>query len=511
MQGWRRNLRVLWLVQFLTTLAMNLGLVFVPFFLADDPTLRVESESARLLYTGLILAGPFFTTIVFTPLWGWVADRTGPKRQVIRACFGLGATQLLMAVAQSPDQMVAIRMLQGMVSGVLAASLGLVAVGTPFAHQGRAIATLQSATPAGQIFGPVLGGILASACGFRATYALLGSLIVAVGLLSWLLLRQHGFVPMLSANPFRSLWHAGRRALARPPLRLALAVLAGGQFAFTAAQGVFALYIVRLTVDWTGTAEKAGWWNTSIGFTALAMTVTGVASVASSIGWGRLHDKGTRFLTPAGAGVLAASMLLMVAWPTWWVILAARVGIGVGLGAISTLQFAVVARNVAPEERGQLMGVATSMTHIGNLAGFLLGGALASTWSEPVAFVLAAAAYAVVMLAALRLEQGSSSLATDALVPLALPEHQAPGSGNGRLCNAKGDSPSRPDKRPGFSLERKGQSPFALQSRNGTVPVLKQPLILSTSNEVGSGLAPRFSVFPWRRIENWQTTGNQNL
>src|SRR5690348_13229747 len=104
---------------------MNLGLTFVPFYLAEDPVLGIRDDSTRAIYTGLILAGPFFTTILFTPLWGWVADRTGPKRQVVRACFGLGITKLLMAVAKSPDQMVAIRMVQGMVSGVLAACLGL--------------------------------------------------------------------------------------------------------------------------------------------------------------------------------------------------------------------------------------------------------------------------------------------------------------------------------------------------------------------------------------------------
>src|SRR5437763_13547426 len=123
---------------------MNLGLTFVPFFLADDPVLAVRDESARAVYTGLILAGPFSTTILFTPLWGWVADRSGPKRQVIRACFGLGVTQLLMALAWSADQLVVIRMIQGAVSGVLAASLALVAVVTPKDKIGRAVASLQS-------------------------------------------------------------------------------------------------------------------------------------------------------------------------------------------------------------------------------------------------------------------------------------------------------------------------------------------------------------------------------
>jgi MFS family permease len=405
MEGWQRTLRVLWLVQFLTSLAMNLGLTFVPFFLVDDPVLRVRDETARIVYTGLILAGPFVTTIIFTPIWGWIADRTGPKRQVVRACFGLGITQLLMAAARSPDQMVAIRMLQGVVSGVLAACLGLAAVVTPKAHQGRAIAVLQSASPIGQIFGPVLGGVLAATLGFRATYALLGTLIVLTGLLSARLLRQDAFVPTPSSNPFVGLFHAGRRALAQPPLRQALAILVGGQFAFTVAQGVFAIYAGKVIAAWVpASGVTPAWWNSGIGFTAIAMTVTGLASFLSSSWWGRLHDGRVRFLTPAGAAVLGVSMLLLFAWPLWWVVLLARVGVGVGLGAISTLQFAVIAGRVVCEERGQMMGLATALTHVGNLAGFVLGGVFATWWTEAGNFALAAAVYACVMAAALRLE-----------------------------------------------------------------------------------------------------------
>jgi len=404
-EPWQRTLRVLWLVQFLTTLAMNLGLTFVPFFLADDPVLRVADESARAIYTGLILAGPFFTTILFTPLWGWVADRTGPKRQVVRACFGLGATQLLMGVAQSPAQMVAVRMLQGILSGVLAASLGLLAVVTPKARHGEAIARLQSATPMGQIFGPLLGGVLAAALGFRATYALLGTLIVLTAVLSLRLLRQDGFVPTASPNPFTALLRSGRRALAQPLLRQAFAILVAGQFAFTVAQGVFAIYAGKVIAEWVAASGAVpAWWNTGVGFTAIAMAVTGLASFLSSAWWGRLHDGRVPFLTPVGAALLAASMLLLVVWPLWWVVLLARVGVGAGVGATSTLQFAVIAGRGGPEERGQLMGLATALTHVGNLAGFVLGGVLAAWWTEAGNFALAAAFYVIVLAAALRLE-----------------------------------------------------------------------------------------------------------
>lgn len=405
MEVWKRTVRVLCLVQFLTTLAMNLGLTFVPFFLVDDPVLRVHDESTRVLYTGLIFAGPFFTTIVFTPLWGWLADRTGPKRQVVRACFGLGATQLLMAAAQSPDQMVAIRLLQGMVSGVLAACLGLVTVVTPKAEHGRAIARLHSATPAGQIFGPVLGGVLATTVGFRATYAILGTVILLTGILSWVLLRQDGFVPTASSNPFVGLYRSGRGALAQPLLRQALWILVIGQFAFTLAQGVFAIYAGKLIAAWvdaSGTA--ASWWNTGIGFTAIAMTVTGLASVVSASWWGYLHDRGVPFLVPIGSSLLGASMLILALWPPWWAVLLARVGTGAGTVALSTTQFAAISTRVEPDERGQLMGFATALTYVGNLAGFVLGGVLALWWKEAGNFALAATAYAVVTVAAMRLE-----------------------------------------------------------------------------------------------------------
>lgn len=420
MEVWRGTLRVLWLVQFLTTLAMNLGLTFVPFFLSEDAVLAVRDESLRAWYTGLILAGPFFTTIVFTPLWGWVADRTGPKRQVVRACFGLGITQLLMAVAQSPDQLVAIRMLQGMISGVIAACMALAAVVTPAEHQGRAIAMLQSATPAGQIIGPVVGGMLATSVGFRPTYALLGSLILLAGVLSWLLLRQDGFVRTASPNPFTALLQSGRKALAEALTRQALGILLIGQFAFTVAQGIFAIFAGQVIDDWVkASGASPAWWNSGVGFTAIAMAVTGVASVFSSIWWGRLHDRRALFLTPVGAALLGGAMLMTFAWPIWWVVLISRVGVGIGVGAISTLQFAIVSGRGAPHERGQLMGLATALTHVGNLIGFISGGILAGWWTEAGNFALAATAYAVVALASLRLElrmQKGASKAANKLV-----------------------------------------------------------------------------------------------
>jgi MFS family permease len=97
-------------------------------------------------------------------------------------------------------------------------------------------------------------------------------------------------------------------------------------------------------------------------------------------------------------------MLLLFTWPPWWAVLLARLGTGAGTIAISTTQFAAISSRVAPEERGQLMGLATSLSYVGNLTGFVLGGVLATWWAEAGNFALAAATYAFVMLVAVRLE-----------------------------------------------------------------------------------------------------------
>jgi len=418
---WKRTLTLLWGVQFLSGLAMTLGLIFVPFFLVEDAALGVRSESERLLFTSLIFAGPFFTTLVATPFWGWMADRSGRKQQVIRATIGLGLSQVLMGLAQSPLQLVLIRMFQGAVSGVVAANLGLLSAATPPAHQGRAIAWLQTANPAGQILGPVLGGLLAVTLGYRPVYLLLGGLVMLTGVLAGFLVREPE-APLAreaaAENPFAALVRAGRRVARQPRLRTVFSVLFVGQVAWAMAQVVFAIYAGQLMAAWVARQGVApAWWNTGVGFTSLAATLTGLANVLFLPWWGRSHDRGTPLLSTASAGALSLSMVVLAFWPPWWMVLVARGGVGGALGGIAPLQYAAIGRIVGPEERGRFMGLATSMLHLGNLTGFLLGGVLAQRWGASGNFALSALLYGVVAVVALRLVPAAS--AADVEVPAA--------------------------------------------------------------------------------------------
>lgn len=402
MPNWKRTLYILWVVQFMTTVAMTLGLTFVPFFLEQDPALNVKDESRKLLFTSLILAGPFFTAIIATPFWGWMADRSGRKQQVIRAALGLAATQLLMGVAQSPEQLVALRVLQGLVSGVIAANLGLLSASTPTEHQGYAISTLQSSNPAGLIVGPILGGFLATAFGFRAVYFILGGIVLAMGLLAWVLIREESFTPTASPNPFRGIYAALGKAWQLPRLRLAFGTLFIGQLAWTIGQVVFAIYAGKLINDYVATHEVTrSFWNRDVGFTAICQTLAGLTNFLMSQYWGRAFDRGTPYLTARGAGLLSLGTLALAFWPPFWGVMLARISVGAGQGGVQALQYASISGNVPQDERGQFMGLATATQHVGNLVGFVGGGALAQVWSESGNFVLTAGLYLSIAVLAL--------------------------------------------------------------------------------------------------------------
>lgn len=397
MLGWKKTLYILWMGQFLTSMAMTLGLSFIPFFLVEDPILNVTSAHQRLIFTSLIMGAPFVTAIVATPFWGWMADRTGRKRQVIRACFGLGLIQAAMGFVRAPEHLVILRVLQGAVSGVMAANLGLLSAATPKEFQGRALTTLQSAQPAGIIFGPLLGGVLASAIGYRPVYWLLGGVVLTNGILSCIFLREEGFVPSDNPNPFRSLGRALTSAWQEPGLRLSFSTLWIAQLAWSTTQVAFAIYAGHVIERWVvATGATRMWWNTGLGFTAIAMTLTGVANFGMSFFWGRAQDRGMRFLTPIGASVMGLSNLLLAITPPFWAVILGRGGIGLGIGGASTLQYARIAKQVPTSERGSFMGLAAATTHLGSLVGFLISGSLAHYWGLTGNFFASTALYALI-------------------------------------------------------------------------------------------------------------------
>src|SRR5690606_2578472 len=102
---------------------------------------------------------------------------------VQRSLFGGAVVILLMGFARSAEELTLLRLVQGLVTGVMSASASLVASVTPRERLGYAMGLMQTASWAGVSVGPMVGGALQFFSGSRLTFVVTAALLLAGGLL----------------------------------------------------------------------------------------------------------------------------------------------------------------------------------------------------------------------------------------------------------------------------------------------------------------------------------------
>lgn len=186
-QHWKRNLWVCVLGSFSTIVAMTLLLPFLPLYVQQ---LGVEEPAAIARWSGIAYGATFFSAALTAPLWGKLADRYGRKLMLIRASLGMAVAMSLIGMATAPWQLVALRLLAGLLGGYASGSTILVASQTPKAQTGWALGVLSSGIMAGNVVGPLLGGLLPPLIGIRQTFWLTGAVIFLAFLATTFLLKE---------------------------------------------------------------------------------------------------------------------------------------------------------------------------------------------------------------------------------------------------------------------------------------------------------------------------------
>lgn len=170
---WKKNLYVIWTAQFIAMIGMNGCVPFLPLYIRE---LGVTDIAQAKRWAGLVFAAPFVLSFIMTPFWGYIGDKYGKKLMVVRAIMGLMLAMFLMGLAQNVWQLFILRVIQGGISGFIAANLSLVTAFTPKEHSGYAIAILQTSTTSGIMVGPVVGGVFADTVGIRESFFLVTTL-----------------------------------------------------------------------------------------------------------------------------------------------------------------------------------------------------------------------------------------------------------------------------------------------------------------------------------------------
>lgn len=113
----------------------------------------------------------FLGTALTAPLWGRLADRYGRKPMLARAAIGMAVVMSLIGVAHNVDELVVLRLIAGLVGGYASASTVMVGTQAPRERAGWALGILSTGAFAGNLVGPLVGGVLPGWIGMPATMA----------------------------------------------------------------------------------------------------------------------------------------------------------------------------------------------------------------------------------------------------------------------------------------------------------------------------------------------------
>jgi MFS transporter, DHA1 family, multidrug resistance protein len=364
MELWKKNLYTIWIAQFITIMGMSSVVPFLPFYIRE---LGITDPDLVTRWSGLVFAGPFFLSFIFTPLWGAVGDRYGRKLMVVRAVFGLGIAQILVGTAQSVDQLLLFRMIQGALSGFIPAALTLVSASAPNERAGYAMGVLQTSLSAGILIGPLIGGVLADTIGYRPIFFIVAGLCFLSGVFVIRMVKENKTVGD-SAERF-SLLDNYRFSFSKTQILVAMLLIFMAQSSISMIQPVFALFVESITGPSTYISTTTG----------MLFAVVGFVMAFSSPWWGSKNDiEGYRKNLFMALFLTSIMLLFQALSTTTWHIALSRAGLGFAMGGVIPTIYAFISKQTPGARRGGVIGIASSFTILANITGPTSSGYIAS-------------------------------------------------------------------------------------------------------------------------------------
>ena len=277
METWKRTVYISLLCVFCTSFGVSQLAPILPLYFHD---LGVKTPEAMSLWSGLATGATYLIVCLAAPFWGRVADKKGRKITLIRSSFGMALCNLLLAFQTTPEGVVLIRLVQGLVSGFYTATITLIASETPLERTGWALGLLASANLTGSLIGPLIGGYLADIIGIRNDFILVGILMSIAGVLATVFIHEN-YQPKANVEKLTL-----SKLIEKIPEFNSIVALCIASFIYAicimSLQPVISIYIKGIVPNNTG----------NVAFIAGAVfSAMGIAQLISSSPLGKLVDK----------------------------------------------------------------------------------------------------------------------------------------------------------------------------------------------------------------------------
>ena len=385
-ESWQRNLYVIFIAEFLVLMSWSFANPFMPMLIQ---TMGKFTDREAAFWTGLASAISGICMFISAPIWGIIADRWGRKPMILRAMFGITLISVATALAPNVFWLITFRGITGLFAGSMAAASAMVASSTPREKLTYAMGILMVANFGGSALGPLIGGIMGDAFGFKAVFYIIGA-VYFLGGIGIMFFTHEEFTPVPADQlpSFRKLWNLARSKEIMP-LLVVLTVLSIGP---SMMNPIIPLFIQQLN---TKSAASAS---------GLAMSLMGIVAAISSIIAGRMGARmslktmliwgciltGVMYLPP----VFATSVFVFI------VLMSLR---GVFNGGVMVPSNSLVSLSVSRTEQGMAYGLQQSANSLGNGLGPLLGGVLASAFGLKIVFPISAGLFVLAGFAVMKL------------------------------------------------------------------------------------------------------------
>lgn len=388
-RSWGRTLTLAWLAYMVSLMGYSSVLPQIPLYME---WLGAGSPERAALLAGLAEGGFGLAMGGLAPLWGALGDRFGHRKQVLRTTLLAGLVMALAGLVQTPSQLVAQRVLLGFTAGVSATMVALVGALSPRGRLAHSMGILQSAFYVGSTLGPLLGGAVATAYGFRAAFFVSGGLLVLSGGMVALCVpdARGEEVGGRVRNPLRAVREVVGMPGVPPVLLLSMLVYLGPWLL----QPVLPLYLKEMA-EVSGRLLAGG-----------AFSLLNLAGAVASYGVARLSARVPLPLLLVGASVGALALYGPLGL-VYRADLALGMVFGAGffVGAMVASATALVGLTVPRERQGTAYGWMLAANSVAFGGGPVAGGALAGLLGLRGVFPVTAAVFAAIAGLALRVRR----------------------------------------------------------------------------------------------------------
>ncbi|SFL60401.1 Predicted arabinose efflux permease, MFS family [Paenibacillus sp. 1_12] len=399
MEVWKRNLYILWIGNFLTSVGIGMIIPFLPLYVQD---LGVHDVKQAALWAAMIFGINHLMIALISPLWGKFSDTYGQKLVMVITAIGSAVIIAAMGLVDTPIQLLLLRAAFGTMGGYPTSSVALLAIEAPKQKVGNALGTLQTGQVTGQLLGPLIGGVLAEWLGIRDSFFITGlfifiaALLTVVGVKETTKYSKFRFTNLLKlSHPILQSKNRDRKVPSKTALRQVL-----GQSPL-----ILTLFISTylISISFASISPMISLYVKSMNIVDHIEIMAGLIFASTALGTmitapilGRMGDRHGHSIILLLSLILIAILHIpqgLVTDP--WVLMGIRFVTGLCIGGVIPSISSLLRKLTPSHIQGSVFAYNASAGSLGNLSGAIFGGLVASSLGISLVFYIIAGVFFV--------------------------------------------------------------------------------------------------------------------